>query len=101
MHVRLREPGIVQFHGNGGEGENVIILVLHLLRQEFLVTFSDEIVAPLIYQKVLGKEGLRVVRGHACGETMVCCFDIPVAVVDANDFDSVEIFHCNKSSVSF
>ena len=85
----------MQLHGNGGEGEDVIILVLHLLRQEFLVTFSDEIVAPLIYQKVLGKEGLRVVADHACGKTVVCGLDVPIAVIDADDFDAVEIFHCD------
>ena len=101
VYISLRESCVVQLHGDGSERENVIVLVLHLLRQEFLVTFSNEIVAPLIYQKVLGKEGLRVVADHAGRETVICGFNVSIAVINPNDFGSVEIFHCDKSSVSF
>lgn len=42
----------IQLSADGGEGEDIIILVHHLARQKFLVIFSDEIEPAFIDQEI-------------------------------------------------
>ena len=92
-HVCFGQPGVLQLHGNGGKGENVIILVLDLLGKEFFVPLSDQMVPTCVDQQVVCERRLLVLFEDAGGEAVVCGLDVAVTVIDPDDCDSLDGFH--------
>lgn len=42
-HIRLRQPGILELHSHGGQGQEIEISILRLPALELLVALADEI----------------------------------------------------------
>ena len=74
-----------QLPSNGGEGQDIIVLVQRLVGYKLLVFLPDGVVTALIDQKVALEGGLLVVDGHAGSEAGVTGLNIPKAVVDPDD----------------
>ena len=83
----------VQFHGNGGQSEDVVILVQVFLSGIGLVTLTDQVVAALVDQHIFGEQGFCVVDGQASAETEICCFHVSIPGIHTDDFDVVDCFH--------
>lgn len=81
----------VQLSADGGEGENIIVLVRHLVRKKLLVIFSDEVEPAFIDQKIALEGRLLVVGCHTGLEAGVRHFDVAVAVVNADDYGLVSV----------
>lgn len=76
----------IQLSADGGKSEDIIVLVHHLVRQKFLVIFSDEIKSTFINEQIALEGRFLVVGCHAGLKTGMRRFDIAVAMVDADDY---------------
>ena len=81
----------VKLTPNGGKGEDIIVIVVLLFWNELLVSFSDDIIPPVVDKHIACKRRLGIVSFHACPKTRGCRFDVPISVVDA-DHDGSLIF---------
>ena len=75
----------IQFTGNSGKGENIIIAVSHFVGDKFLVFLSDEIVSALIDKQIALEGRFLIIGCNARLEAAVSGLDIAVAVVDTDD----------------
>ena len=91
--MRLGELFRFQFLGNGCKGEDIIVLVVHLFSDKFFVSLADKIIFAVVGQHIAGEQRLCVKAEHAGRKAVICCFHIPVAVVDTDDFCVVHCFH--------
>ena len=93
INVCLRQLFQTQLHGNGGQSEDVVILVQGFLSGIGLVTLTDQVVAALVDQHIFGEQGFCVVGGQAGTETEICRFHVSVPGIHTDDFDVVDCFH--------
>ena len=75
----------IQLPPDGGESQDVVITVRHLVSGELLVFLTNEVVMASIDQEIALKGRLLVKRGYASSETAVGGFDVAIAVVNADD----------------
>jgi len=83
----------VQLTGNAHKGEQVVVFVLPLVGQILLVSLTDEIVAPVIVERVLCEGRCGIELCDACRRDRIGGLDVPVTVVDVYDQEVVVSFH--------
>lgn len=77
------------------KGEQVVVIVLPLIRQILLVSLTNEVVAAVIVERVLGEGRCGIELGDACGCDRIGGLDVALAVVDAHDQKICCIFSCD------
>lgn len=82
----------IQLTGNAHKREQVVVLVLPLVRKILLVSFTDLVVAPLKEKSVLGESRCGIELGDTRGRDRVGGLNISVTVVDAYDQEVVVMF---------
>ena len=75
----------VQLPSDGGEGQNIVVVVCHLVGGKLLVFLTDEIEAALVDQQIALKGWLLVKGCHSGFEAAVGSLDVAVAVVNPDD----------------
>ena len=98
-NIRSRQSGIVELHGDGGQGQEIELIVFGLFSNELLVALSDQIITFVVDQHILGEKRLCIKAQDTGPEAVVGGFGVPVAVVHADDYDSVQFFHTNITSI--
>ncbi len=92
----------IQLPSNGGKGQDVVVAVHHLVGGELLVFLTDQIIAAPIDQQIALECRLLIERGHAGFETAVGGFDVAIAVVDADDDETIiDYVHSDTSNSLF
>ena len=79
----------LQLPGDGGKRQDVIVLIRHLVRDEFLVFLADAVPLAVVLESAEDEERFLVIGGHTCPEAGVGRLDVSVAVVDSNDYGGV------------
>ena len=79
----------LQLPGDGGKRQDVIVLIRHLVRDEFLVFLADAVPLAVVLKRSDDEVWLFVIGGHTCPEAGVGRLDVSVAMVDPNDYDRV------------
>ena len=88
---------VLQLARDGGERQDVKVIIRSLVREKFLVALTDEIIVVLESQQVGGKCRLGVVAQDAGLETVVCGLCVPIAMIASNDYKPVHVFHKDTS----
>jgi hypothetical protein len=70
-----------------------VLLVGECVRRKLLVPNANGIILVIPNEQVVGKRRLGIARNHTCGETTVSGFDVPVTVVNADNFEIVKCYH--------
>lgn len=86
MDTGRKKLSDIQLPADSSKGENIIVLVHHLVRKKFLVVFSDEIEPAFINEQIALEGRLLVIGCHAGFEAGVRCLDVSIAMVDPNDY---------------
>ena len=83
----------VFFPGDGGERQQIVVLVVRLDRAVLLVPFADEVILAGIDQHIPGEQRFGIISGNSGAKTVVCGFDVAVARVHGNDHFVLIQFH--------
>ena len=59
----------------------------------FLVANANLVIAAPVDQQVILEGRFRVAAFDPRGEAAICCFDVAIAMVNADDVNSVFVFH--------
>ena len=82
----------IQLSGNGGEGEDIVVIVGHLVGDKFLVFLANQVILALINKQITLEGRLFVIGCDTGFEAAVGSLDIAVAMVDADD-NGVGVVH--------
>ena len=85
MHTSRGLLADIQFSGNGGKGQDIVIAVCHLVRDKLLVPLANGVIAAVVDKHITFEGRLLVGDDHARRKAAMGSLDIPIAVVDAND----------------
>jgi len=83
----------VKLMSDAHKGEQVVVIVLPLVRQILFVSLTYKILAAVIVQRVLGEGRCGIQLGNACGCDRIGGLDVAVTMVDAHDQEVVVSFH--------
>ena len=98
-YVCLRQPSVMELHSDGCQGQEIELVVFGLFSNELLVALSDQMITFVVDQHILGEKRLCIEAQDTGPEAVVGGFGVPVAVVHADDYDSVQFFHTNITSI--
>ena len=79
----------LQLPCDSGKRQDVIVLIRHLVRDEFLVLLADAVPLAVVLKRSDDEEWFLVVGGHTCPEAGVGRLDVSVAVIDSNDYGGI------------
>lgn len=85
VNVCVSDAFTVQHTGDTHKSEKLVVVRLPLVRQILLVTLTDNIVAAVIVQRVLGEGRGSIQLGDDCGCDRVGSLDVSVTVVNAHN----------------
>lgn len=86
MHTGRGLLADIQLSCNGSKGQNIVVTVCHFVRDKLLVTFAHGVIAAVVDKQIAFEGRLLVRDDHARRKAAMCSLDIPIAVVDADDY---------------
>ena len=89
MDIGAGQMRQLQLPGDSGKRQDVVVLIRHLVRDEFLVFLADAVPLAVVLKRSDDEEWFLVIGGHTCPEAGVGRLDVSVAVVDPNHYGGV------------
>ena len=89
VNIRGLPPIEGQFGCDARQGQDEVILIVDFVGNELLMLLTDGVVPSIKEQHIAFERRLLLMLGHACLKTGMDRFDIPKAMIQANDNGTV------------
>ena len=100
MDLRCKHLSQAQLLRYSSQGQNVKVVVVHLLGDEFLMILAYDVVFAAVHQQIAFEGRFPIIGDDAGGEAPVGGLDVAIAVIDADhDLGDVcagviDLIHC-------
>lgn len=101
MNIGRGNSFTVKFTGNPHKSEDIVVVILLLVGEILLVTLTNQIVAAVIVERVLGEWRCSIEFKDACWRDRISGLVASITVVDAYDQEILVSFHRNPPYILY